>query len=511
MPNFEDLPVETIDSIFYHLFRPPHENWSEYMNDPPKVNVEDFISLTGTNRLCRTLALPILFRSIRPSHGAKYIFNVFNCDRDLTKCTKSLDLPLSTRYSSGFSFVEDVASGLGVYGPVVQSIYDGHPETAEVSLALALCSSPERLKIRLPDHDRNTEWQNRSFRPTFDLFTIISCQLGRAPYLGSLRYLEFYTTSHRCYREDNWDLALFDIPLFLGLTPNIEVLVLRGYWDKFYQIGEPFDVDLCRPALESLIEIRLLDWPLTNFEDNDINVVTRIVHTTTRLKTFVYASRLNNYWDEEHPPRRLITMLRPAQSALQHLTLDYGERNLLPHNEGDVRADDIVIAPSQLQRFTDLETLEISQCVYCYHQFDRKAHGATYLTDLLPLTIRRLTIYFPRHDGAVQCLDCILYLGQRAVAGDFPALEAMEIRAHFHQIRSKRNRRSIGLWGYRPWTAEDAARKTLKYDKELAAAARREEGREEKVRNACAGSGVKIRYKASQSIYEPKGFRVSDT
>ena len=365
MPNFADLPVEIIDSIFYHLFRQPHETWqeawSEYMTGVPRVHVGDFISLTGTNRLCRSLALPILFHSIRRSHGAKYIFNMFNCHRDLTELTKSLVLPLSRQSSSGYSYVEDAASRVGVFGPVAQSIYYGRPETAEVSLALALCSGVERLKIRLPDHDRNTEWQNRSFRLTSDLYKIISCQLGTIPYLRSLRYLEFYTRSHRCSNEPDSDLALFDIAWFLELTPKIEVLVMRGFFEKYYQIGAPFDVDVCRPALESLIEIRLLNWPLYNDEDNDINVVGKILTATTRLKTFVYASRPANFWGDEHPPRRLIAMLRPVQSTLEHLTLDYGEKSLLPHYEGLYTSEEIVIAPDQLQRFINLETLEISQ------------------------------------------------------------------------------------------------------------------------------------------------------
>jgi hypothetical protein len=514
MPRFEDLPVEIIDLIFYPIFLPYPEAWPRFLTYMAEPDVEAFISLTGTSKLCRSLALPILFHAIRITYKAEYIFNMFESHRDLTKLTKALTLPFDRHSDSDYSDVQNTASRLGLGGPVLQSIRDGRPQTAEVNLALALCSNVETLRIRLPDHSRKTDWSNRLFRTTFDLFTVISSELGTVPYLESLRYLAFDTRSHRCHREPLSDVALFDIPRLLALTPKLEVLVLSSYCAKFYQIGEPFDVDVCRPALESLIEIKMWEWPLTSFEDNDINVIREVLTATTRLRKFVYASRSRAFdrWREEHPPRRLITMLQPVQSTLQYLKLDYGRKILLPRHEDRFGADEMVIAPAQLQRFTHLETLEISQCVYCHHQYNRKAEGATYLADLLPLTIRRLTIYFPRHYGGVPCLDCILYLGQRVVAGDFPALERVEIKAHFLQRRMKgfghgyrRQRRA------RRWTAEDSARKTLTYDKELAGAARREEGRKEKVIEAFSGSGVEIRYRAWQSVTEEEGFEVLDT
>ncbi|CAG7557865.1 unnamed protein product [Fusarium equiseti] len=513
MPCFEDLPVELINLIFSHLFLPYQDAWSEYIDIYPNVDVKALVSLTGTSRLCRSLALPIIFHSIRKTHRRKYIFNMFNSHQDLTQCTKAISLPFVRPRNSDYSDVQDTASRFGAGGPVIRSVQQGLPETAEVCLALALCSSVERLKIRLPDHNRKTDWNNTSFRPAFNLFNIISSQLGTVPCLRNLKYLMCYTRPEIglfARFANPPELAIFGIPQLLELTPKIEVLVLGGSYDKYHRLGEPFDVSVCRLALESLVEIQLLEWQLTNDEDNDVNVLVDVLTATTRLKKFVYVIYGFEGWGLECPPRRLIDMLLPVQSTLQHLTLNYGERELFPDSDDVFRSEEMVVDPDQFRPFTHLETLEISQCVYCHHQFDRKAEGATYLANLLPPTIRKLTIYFPRHERGVQCMDCILYLGQRAVAGDFPALECLQINCRFHQIRRKESGRRYRRWRALRWTAEDAARKTMMYERQLADAARREEGRKDKIVEAFAGSGVEIGYKAWQTMYVDKEYYVLD-
>ncbi|KAH7191819.1 uncharacterized protein B0J16DRAFT_379708 [Fusarium flagelliforme] len=503
MARFEDLPVEIINFIFSQLLIPCRDEWSEYMTEYPKADAKALVSLTGTSRLCRSLALPILFQSIDKSHKGEYIFNMFNSHQDLTQLTKALTLPFSRHSNSDYSDVQDTATRLGVGDPVDYSIQQGRPETAEASLALALCSNLERLKIHLPDHKRSNDWSNKSFGPTFSLFRIISWELETAVCLENMKYLECFTSQ----RQSSRNRTLCGIPRLLQLTPKVEVLVLRGYCGKDYRLREPFRVDVCRPALQSLVEIQLLEWPLSDYADDDIDVFGQILTATTRLETFVYVNEAIYNWGWETTPRKLINMLLPVQSTLQNLTLDYGKRSLLPFNHGRFDSEEVVIKPDQLKRFTHLKSLAIRQCVYCHHQLDREAEGATYLADLLPLTIRKLTIYFPRHNGAVQCMDCILYLVQRVVAGDFPSLEFLQINAHFDQLRVVNFGRRNGRRKRLRWTAEDAARKTMIYDKELANAARREEGRKEKLLKAFAGSGVEIRYRAWQTVDEDRYFR----
>jgi len=305
MPCFEDLPVELIDHIFSHLLLPDQNAWSGYIDIYPNVDVKVLVSLTGTSRLCRSLALPIIFHSIRKTHRRKYIFNMFNSHQDLTQCTKAISLPFVRPRNSDYSDVQDTASRFGVGGPVVRSVQQGLPETAEVGLALALCSSVERLKIRLPDHNRNTDWNNTSFRPTFNLFNIISSQLGTVPCLKNLKYLMCYTRPEVGLSARFAHPLELAIPKLLELTPKIEVLVLGGNHHKYHRLGEPFDADICRPALGSLTEIQLLEWPLNYDNDNDINVLEQILTATTRLKKFVYVSCGFKGWGNEYPPRRL--------------------------------------------------------------------------------------------------------------------------------------------------------------------------------------------------------------
>ncbi|RFN45486.1 hypothetical protein FIE12Z_10248 [Fusarium flagelliforme] len=507
MARFEDLPVEIINSIFSQLLIPCRDEWSEYMTEYPKADAKALVGLTGTSRLCRSLALPILFQSIDKSHKGEYIFNMFNSHQDLTQLTKALTLPFSRHSDSDYSDLQDTAWRLGFGNPVNYDIQQGCPETAEASLALSLCSGLERLRIHLPDHKRNTNWSNNSFTPTFCLFRIIAWDCDTALYLENLKYLECFTSQ----RQSSRNRTLCGIPWLLKLTPKIEVFVLRGYCGKDYRLGEPFRVDVCRPALQSLVEIQLLEWPLSDYADDDIDVLGQIFTATMRLETFVYVNEAIYNWGWETTPRKLINMLLPVQPTLKHLTLDYGKRSLLPFNDGRFDSEEVVIEPDQLKRFTHLETLRISQCVYCHHQLDREAEAATYLADLLPLTIRKLTIYFPRHNGAVQCMDCILYLGQRVVAGDFPSLECLQINAHFDQLRVVNFGRRNGRRKRLRWTAEDAARKTMIYDKELADAARREEGRKEKLIEAFAGSEVEIRYRAWQTVDEDRYFKVFES
>lgn len=211
MTRFEDLPVKIIDFIFSQLLTPCHDAWSEYMIEYPQADAKALISLTGTSRLCRSLALPILLHSIDELHKGEYIFNMFNSRQDLTQLTKALTLPFSRHSNSDYFDVQDMASKLGVGDPVAYHVQDGRPETAEASLALALCSSVERLKIHLPDHKRKNRWRNKSFTQTFSLFRIISWEMETALYLENLKYLQCLTS----HRQSSRNRTLSGIPRLL--------------------------------------------------------------------------------------------------------------------------------------------------------------------------------------------------------------------------------------------------------------------------------------------------------
>jgi len=229
-------------------------------------------------------------------------------------------------------------------------------------------------------------------------------------------------------------------PLLLELSPRLEALVLRGRDGvKPKCLEKAFFAEKVRPALESLLEIQMIGWDLTR-RGTDSYVLEQFLTSTKRLRTFMYLSSVKNPdlfsdWElglfhYEHPPRHLINILLRVQSSLQHLTLDFGERGLT--RDPSLDTHDIIIDCRQLKQFTNLETLEIDQFCYCPHQLGRPNRGqerTTYLADMLPITIRKLIISFPRYMGGHQCLDCILHLGQRVMVRDFPFVEHIEINA----------------------------------------------------------------------------------
>ncbi|KAI1056143.1 hypothetical protein LB507_001511 [Fusarium sp. FIESC RH6] len=193
MARFEDLPVEMVNSIFSQLVTPGHDPWTDYMTRFPLADTKTLLSLIATSRLCRSLALPILFHSINKSQKAKYILNMFDAHKDLAHLTNDLSLPFSLHSKCDHSDVQDIASRLGIGDSVDCSIHEGRPETAEASLALALCSRLERLRIQLPDHCEANEWKNDSFSTAFNLFRIISSGLETVPFLENLKHLECFT------------------------------------------------------------------------------------------------------------------------------------------------------------------------------------------------------------------------------------------------------------------------------------------------------------------------------
>lgn len=484
MPSFQDLPVETIDLIFSKLVLHKDNTQSIYASKDQKVETKALLNLTKTSRLCRSIALPILFHNINQYHKGKYIFNMLISHQDLAQCIKDLALPFEWYSWPAYSYLKDIAQSLGVEGPVVSTLRHGNPMTAELSLALAVCSGVERLELQIPDHP----WK-KSFRLTVNVFKEISRELQAAPYLENLRYLEFFTGS-----ASVWGIIPSGIPPLLQLSPRLEVLVLKGNEGcGGRHLIASFDLDDCRPALESLVEIQMIQWPLTNL-NADTAVLKKILTATNSLTSFTYVCKelgIDHLFLHEHPPWQLVNMLLPVKSSLQHLTLDFKLRKINQgnHYRSSLTAHKkIAIDPYHLKQFTELKTIKLDQFSYCRHQFDREIETATHLADMLPISVRSLTMSFPRYFRGYQCLSCILHLGKRAAAGEFPALEYVQIDAPIIQHRKiEWIRRSASNW-----TREDRVQKEKMYDELLEDAARDEEDQRLKSVKAFAGSGVQL-------------------
>lgn len=432
LSRFEKLPNEIFTYVLEDLC---HHCNDRYPESPTGDLVRDsvaLLSLARTSRRCRSIALPFLFHGFYDCDEAKYIFKMLNWHPDLAGFTRAISLPFESSLRN-YPLVERTANRLSVADlkAVDYALIKDH-SSLEASLAFTLCSKVERLQIRLDTLDRS----RASFKNTFYLFREISKKRRTPALLPSLEYLEVRTGL-----EPTDGIVASGVPLILEFTPRLEVLVLRGRDGfKIYNSEKGFFADKVRPALESLVEIQMIGWDLTR-RNSDSYVLKEFLAATKRLRTFKYLSSvkkpsLNSVWDvglfhHEYPPQHLVNMLLRVKSTLQHLTLDFGERGLEKEpNSPDTH--DIIIDCGQLKEFTHLETLEIDQFCYCPHQIEglnRDIERNTYLADMLPTTVRKLTISFPRYRGGYRCRNCIMHLGQRVVVGDFPLLQHVEINA----------------------------------------------------------------------------------
>jgi hypothetical protein len=429
MSRLESLPAEIVDRIYSHLCQHCNNTYPEFPSSDLRRNNKALFQLTRTSRTCRNIALRFLFHSFYREKNLIHIFKLFNWHPEFAQYTRAMVLPFGS-YLSHCPLVSCMAEKLSVADlPALEYALFYNDRTAEASLALTLCSKVKRLQISLDTLDRSSA----SFKSTFDLFKRISEHRGTPAVLQSLEHLEVRTGL-----SPTDGIVASGVPLFLELSPLLEVLILRGR-DGFKPkcLEKAFFAEKVRSALESLVEIQMIGWDLTR-RSTDSYVLEQFLTSTKRLRTFKYLSsvknpNLVNDWElglfhYEYPPRHLINILLRVQPTLQHMSLDYGERGLI--RDPSLDTHDIIIDCRQLKQLTNLETLEIDQFCYCPHQLaglNRGREKATYLADMLPITVRKLTISFPRYRGGHQCLDCILHLGQRAVARDFPLLEDIEI------------------------------------------------------------------------------------
>lgn len=431
MSRLESLPVEIVDHIFSYLCHHCNNTYPEIPTSDLRRDNTALFQLTRTSRTCRYIALRFLFHSFYREQKLRDIFELFNWHPEYAQYTRAMVLPFGSTIFD-YPLVSCMAEKLSVADlPVLEyALIYNHPP-AEASLALTLCSNVKRLQISLYTLDRSSA----SFKTTFHLFKRISGQRGTPAVLQSLEHLEVRTGF-----DPTDGIVASGVPLLLEMSPRLEVLILRGRdGAKPKCLEKAFFAEKVRPALESLVEIQMIGWDLTG-RNTDSYVLEQFLTSTKRLRKFKYLSSVKNPslvsdWElglfhREYPPRHLINILLRVQSSLEHLTLDFGERGLT--RDPSLDTHDIIIDCRQMKQFTHLETLEIDQFCYCPHQLgglNRGQERTTYLADMLPITVRKLTISLPRYTGGHQCLDCILHLGQRVVAGDFPLLEDIDINA----------------------------------------------------------------------------------
>ncbi|KAF4445535.1 hypothetical protein F53441_10732 [Fusarium austroafricanum] len=259
---------------------------------------------------------------------------------------------------------------------------------------------------------------------------------GPGPSFTGLKHLEL--NSRNLGRVS---IAGSGLSLLLREAPQLQTLVLYGYAHRrLKDYDASFYEPACDAALGSLAELQILEWCFSE-GDLDSLALSRIMGTARKLKRFKYlanscSGRQESWIEEPLAGTRLTacTFLEylKQSSKMEHLSLNFAKNNRQFYRLPNLQ----FITPEQLNGFASLISFELDQSCFCQHLLGRDRLGKefeknTCLTDLILPTIRHLSIFLVKNEGwkspEWQSFDDVLYLGQRAVAGDFPTLQNIEL------------------------------------------------------------------------------------
>ncbi|KAJ4253409.1 hypothetical protein NW762_010567 [Fusarium torreyae] len=402
--------------------------------DKDKADVHALKALTQTSRRCRSVAMPILFHSPSRCLSPTYFLGIVEHEPDLAHFTKVLTLPLlGSSTSINRPILTRLAKGLSLEMSSSADLSD-YQESVEIGLMLAFCSNLERLTLRITDS------QGKSEKTSFEFLQHI-LKLQLIPGLSNLRHLDIDTS--KCKR---FSIAGTELSLFLHESPVLESLVLRGTnGQRVPDDDYEFDIRRFAPALQNLKTLQILEWSFHGGTSDSV-ALGKILSLAQNLRSFTFIVDDEGIWSDDGvpwggvdvrlfhiPPSRFIEFLKPVQSTLQHLSLNFGNKIYA----GAYQSPDLMLlSPQQMESFASLESLSLDLKCYCRHLFGCKKVGPkfeekTCLTELLPPTLRSLTVFFAG-GGWGECLPDVLYLGDRVVAGDFQNLQRVTIKAPVH-------------------------------------------------------------------------------
>ncbi|KAJ3524658.1 hypothetical protein NM208_g11973 [Fusarium decemcellulare] len=424
--RIESLPLEILGAIFSYLCHHcRQESFSKTGESVQRSDIEALKALSQTNKRFRSVALPIILHSPSPLISCSYIIHVLNQQPGLTQCVKALNLPLSGTSNRELRLLlGNVAQELAIDLSSTNVSWD-RQEDVETDLLIALCPNVEQLKIPVTDSEGDGP------KSTFSVLRRHFSNLGDDPAFPKLRYLEIDTSKCRSF-----SITGAELPLFLHECPALETLVLQGpKWQRIPDLDRRFNLQSCRPALENLTTVELKEWSFFG-GDPDTFTLGDMIQMTPNLKSFTITTAEGRKWGTSEveryhmPPTRFIEILKPLHGTLQQLRLEFKQK---------VSARDyqypslMILSPQQLGAFPNLRVLELDIPCYCRHIFDSSKVGSSYdqrtcLAGLLPVTITHLTIIL-KQGGYDEPLYDIFHLGKRAVAGDFPRLQRVQVDA----------------------------------------------------------------------------------
>ncbi|KAL5619950.1 hypothetical protein FOBRF1_003196 [Fusarium oxysporum] len=298
---------------------------------------------------------------------------------------------------------------------------------AEMCLAMALCSDIERLKIQISD-DRIMD------KPMhFELLYILLGKFKHEKIFPNLRHVDI--DKSECFK---FSLCDPEPILLMRAAPRLETLILRGPGGETYadHNSDSGIQEFCS-GVRNITEFQILGLPFFTGSTGSWQTLAleRILGAAQNLNTFKFVSNGHSCWHTRARSRvsstQLIEFLSPrTQKTLQRLSLNLDSR--LEPSQRNLKKPQ-PITPQQIKQFTNLTTLEVDSSCYYSHTVQRNRDGViveqeTYPVDFLPQAVQNLTIFFNK-SARYEIMDDITYLGQRAVAEDFPKLKRVQIDA----------------------------------------------------------------------------------
>ncbi|TXC06080.1 hypothetical protein FocTR4_00010821 [Fusarium oxysporum f. sp. cubense] len=335
---------------------------------------------------------------------------------------------------------------------------------AEMCLAMALCSDIERLKIQISD-DRI---MGKSMH--FELLYTLLDKFKHEKILPNLRHVDI--DKSECFK---FSLCDPEPILLMRAAPRLETLILRGPGGETYaDQNSDSDIQEFCSGVRNITEFQILGLPFFTGSTGSWQ--------TLELERILGAAQNLNTFNLTNPVNRVP---QPTNSkTLQRLSLNLDSR--LEPSQRNLKKPQ-PITPQQIKQFTNLTTLEVDSSCYYSHTVQRNRDGViveqeTYLVDFLPQAVQNLTIFFNK-SARYEIMDDITYLGQRAVAEDFPKLKRVQIDAPIRYTMP-----GSDSWDD-DWDNEQLAKLSAEMDV-----------RKEEFQEAFVGSGVDTQFRTCETL-----------
>ncbi|KAM5354634.1 hypothetical protein ACJ41O_001281 [Fusarium nematophilum] len=426
-----DLPSEVLDMVCRNLCTHCSRNPLSFDRPDPNEQRARHVALDSLSATCehlRSIALPIFLHDANQFISREHMISLLGQRPDLAGFVKVVKVPQGEPPMSTAIPQEHQIIARKAVRSEDEGGQDWHNRRAGASpkeiyceLLMALCPKVETLAFHCCAYVSHLSYPLHVADTTLGNLAHRFKQLGSTPGLPSLRTLELSKDEKVWAPAGNFGILHPAVSVLLGAAPRLERLVLR-WWTGLgeYEIKRALDMKAYDVGIRNL---RCLEMYQACIEDRDAEyeALREMVLQAQNLETFgfscstwVYGGVVYNHL----APARFLQALEPRKDMLQHLELEISDALNLDEQEDPFPPQ---LDAQQLAKFTKLHTLTLSENTFCRHCLPDVTHIATTcLTDLLPPTVRNLTVTVWE---SWSCWKDILYLGRGAATGGFPTLQ----------------------------------------------------------------------------------------